>query len=443
MTTDVDRSIWADLARPVPAWLTAAKLGIFIHWGPYSVPAWAEPTGALGAVPETEWFGHNPYAEWYANTIRIPGAPAAQHHHEVFADAPYDDFLDQWTASKFDPAAWARLFAEAGASYVIPTTKHHYGVALWDAPGTGSRNTVHRGPRRDLVSEIADAVRAAGLRFGVYYSGGLDWGVTDFPPLTSHADFTAWRPKDPAYNLYASLHVRDLVARYQPDVLWNDINWPDAGKRTGPWSLHELFSDYYAGNPDGVVNDRWGDTHWDFRTSEYEAGSEKEAEPGWENCRGIGFSFGYNRAEDERHILTGRQLACHLTDVVSRGGRLLLNVGPTAEGEIPELQQASLRSLGRWMAQVGDIIRVAHPTSRSVAQATNQPWIRWLDTPDHLVALVDQTGDTTLDVDKDAVTAGEAEMRAAPGTVQVVGGSVRVCVGELTDGPAAVLLSKQ
>jgi alpha-L-fucosidase len=115
----------------------------------------------------------------------------------------------------------------------------------------------------------------------------------------------------------------------------NDINWPDAGKRSGSWSLYELFSDYYAGNLDGVVNDRWGDTHWDFRTSEYEAGSEKEAEPGWENCRGIGFSFGYNRAEDERQILTGRQLACHLADVVSRGGRLLLNVGPTAEGEIP------------------------------------------------------------------------------------------------------------
>jgi alpha-L-fucosidase len=181
MTTDVDRRIWADLVRPLPGWLGAAKLGIFIHWGPYSVPAWAEPTGALGAVPEVEWFRHNPYAEWYANTIRIPGTPAAQHHHDVFADAPYDDFLDQWTASDFDPAAWARLFVEAGASYVIPTTKHHDGVALWDAPGTGTRNTVHRGPRRDLVGEIAEAVRQAGLRFGVYYSGGLDWGVTDFP----------------------------------------------------------------------------------------------------------------------------------------------------------------------------------------------------------------------------------------------------------------------
>jgi alpha-L-fucosidase len=168
MTPAVNDRIWDDLRRPTPGWLPAAKLGIFIHWGPYSVPAWAEPSGALGAVPEREWFKHNAYAEWYFNTIRIPGSPAAQHHHDVYRDAPYDDFLDQWTAAKFDPAAWARLFAEAGASYVVPTTKHHDGVALWDAPGTGTRNTVHRGPRRDLIGEIADAVRAAGLRFGVY-----------------------------------------------------------------------------------------------------------------------------------------------------------------------------------------------------------------------------------------------------------------------------------
>jgi alpha-L-fucosidase len=348
-------------------------------------------------VPEIEWFRHNPYAEWYANTIRIPGSPAAQHHHEVFSDADYADFLDQWTASNFDPSAWARLFAVAGASYVILTTKHHDGVPLWDAPGTGSRNTVHRGPRRDLVGEIANAVRATGLRSGVYYSGGLDWSITNFPPLMSHSDVQTLRPNDPAYNVYAGLHLRDLVARYQPDVLWNDINWPDAGKRTGSWSLHELLVDYYAGNPEGAVNDRWGDTHWDFRTSEYEAMRENEEAPGWENCRGIGFSFGYNRAEDERHSQTGRQLARHLADVVSRGGRLLLNVGPTAEGEIPELQKTVLGSLGRWMAQVGDVIQASGCVSRNVARPTNAPWLRWLDTPDHLVALVDRTGDTTLE----------------------------------------------
>ena len=198
MTAAVDARIWEDLKRPMPEWLPAAKLGIFIHWGPYSVPAWAEPSGPLGAVPEHEWFTHNAYAEWYFNTIRIPGSPAAQHHHELFGDAPYDDFLDQWTAAKFDAAAWASLFAEAGASYVIPTTKHHDGVALWDAPGTGTRNAVHRGPRQDLVGAIAEAVRAAELRFGVYYSGGLDWNITDFPPLTSQEEVMARRPQDPA-----------------------------------------------------------------------------------------------------------------------------------------------------------------------------------------------------------------------------------------------------
>jgi hypothetical protein len=107
-------------------------------------------------------------------------------------------------------------------------------------------------------------------------------------------------------------------------------------------------------------------------------------------------------------------LACQLTDVVSRGGRLLLNVGQTAEGVIPELQQASLRSLGRWMAQVGDVIRASHPASGSVVRPTNEPWVRWLDTPEHLVVLVDQTGDTTLDVNEDAL-GGDAEVRAAPG----------------------------
>ena len=118
MTTVVDQRIWDDLRRPTPEWLPAAKLGIFIHWGPYSVPAWAEPSGALGAVPESEWFKHNAYAEWYFNTIRIPGSPAAQHHHDVYHDAPYDDFLDQWTAAKFDPTPSAPLgSAQAGTEY--------------------------------------------------------------------------------------------------------------------------------------------------------------------------------------------------------------------------------------------------------------------------------------------------------------------------------------
>ncbi len=438
-----DNQPWAELTRPLPKWFSEAKLGIFIHWGAYSVPAWAEPTGALGAVPEAEWFTHNAYAEWYFNTIRIPGSPAAEHHRQTYDSAPYDDFLDAWTVEHFEPAAWAELFAAAGASYVIPTTKHHDGIALWDAPGTGTRNTVHRGPRRDLVRAIADAVRAAGLHLGVYYSGGLDWSVSDYPPLMSGEQVSTVRPKDAAYNAYAMLHVRDLIERYNPDVLWNDINWPDAGKRTGAWSLHELFSDFYAGNPDGVINDRWGIPYADYLTSEYEFGLDKEGDQAWENCRGIGFSFGYNQVEDEHQILTGAQLARHLTDVVSRGGRLLLNVGPTSDGEIPAIQQASLRSLGRWMVDLGDVLATGRPVAPEVAAPTQDPWIRWLETPDHLVAFVDRVGETSLEHRHAGVDPASARVLGAPGRLETARDGLRLDVAEIVDGPAAVLLPKQ
>jgi alpha-L-fucosidase len=439
-TTSDHADIWQDLKRPMPAWVQHAKLGIFIHWGAYSVPAWAEPSGALGAVPEDQWFTHNAYAEWYANTIRIPGSPAAEHHRQTYGGAPYDNFLDTWNPSRFDPAAWARLFVDAGAQYVIPTTKHHDGIALWDAPGTGTRNTVHRGPHRDLVGELSEAVRAAGLRFGVYYSGGLDWSISSFPPHLSGADVSGLRPSDAAYNVYALLHVKDLISRYRPDVLWNDINWPDSGKRTGAWSLHQLFADFYAGNPDGIVNDRWGETHWDFRTSEYEHGTANESEPNWEHCRGLGLSFGYNQVEDESVTLTGHQLARLLCDVVSRGGRLLLNVGPTAEGEIPPLQQSALRSLGRWMAEVGGIVGSASPVEAAIAQAGDAPWVRWLHTPEQLVALVDQPGRTELAFRTERTDPAGARLLGAGGSVRADSGALVIDVDELTDGPAAVLI---
>jgi alpha-L-fucosidase len=437
-----ETDIWADLRRPLPAWLPEAKLGIFIHWGAYSVPAWAEPSGALGAVPDEEWFTHNAYAEWYANTIRIPGSPAAEHHRQTYGNAPYDDFLDAWTAVKFDAAAWARLFAEAGASYVVPTTKHHDGIALWDAPGTGTRNTVHRGPQQDLVGALADAVRAEGMRFGVYYSGGLDWSISTFPPHTTGAEVSSLRPNDAAYSCYALLHVRDLMRRYSPDILWNDIDWPDSGKRTGAWSLHELFTDFYAANPDGVVNDRWGATHSDYRTSEYEHGTDVETGTDWEQCRGLGFSFGYNQLEDTGVVLSGHELARLLGDVVSRGGRLLLNVGPTSEGEIPAIQQESLRGLGRWMATVGGTLRAASRWDSPAAQPSDEPWVRWLSTPDHLVALVDQVGTTALTLADGTAQLDRAELLCGTGTVIRSATGIDVRVDALADGPAAVTIPR-
>ncbi len=333
----------------LPEWALEASLGIFIHWGPYSVPAWAEPSGTWGAVPEETWFAHSAYAEWYANTIRIDGSPAAVHHQQTYRGS-YDAFLDAWRGEEFDADAWARLFAFAGADYVIPVTKHHDGVALWDAPGTGSLNTVTRGPRQDIVGRLADSVRAHGMRFGVYYSGGLDWSQTDFPAIESMQDVDRYRPIDSAYARYATDHVRDLIAKYRPSVIWNDIEWPDAGKEDD--SLFELMRFYRASVPDGIVNDRWGADVGGYPTSEYAHDTHHERDVGWEHNRGLGLSFGFNQLEDESLTMTSRELARLYADVVSRGGRLLINVGPQASGEIPEVQRRTLEGFGEWVRHV-------------------------------------------------------------------------------------------
>jgi alpha-L-fucosidase len=441
MTAHRPTAPWEELSRNVPAWFLDAKLGIFVHWGAYSVPAWAEPTGELGAVDEATWFRHNPYAEWYFNTIRLDDSPARAHHREMYGGAPYDDFLDRWQAEAFDPGSWTALFARAGARYVVPTTKHHDGIALWDAPGTGTRNTVHRGPRRDLVADLAGATRAAGMRFGVYYSGGLDWHVTDLPPLDSDRALHDRRPVDAAYAAYAYLHVRDLIDRHQPDVLWNDIEWPDAGKHDGSLGLFELFEHYYATVPDGVVNDRWGETHRDYRTSEYQLGREHETADAWENCRGIGLSFGYNQLENASHVLDGPAIVRHLADVVSRGGNLLLNVGPTASGEIPELQRRALEQLADWMAANRTAIHDTRPLPAVIATASEVPWARWTRAGTTAYVVLDAAGPVRLPVTPGAMDAASARLLdGTPVTAREDGGEL-VFEGPMPDGAGPVVVA--
>jgi alpha-L-fucosidase len=390
--------------RPVPAWFTDAKLGIFVHWGAYSVPAWAEPTGELGTIDSARWYRHNPYAEWYANTVRIEGSGAWQHQREVYGGASYERFLDDWRAERFDPDALMQYFADVGARYFVPTTKHHDGITLWDAPGTDDRNTVARGPRRDLVAEFAASARRAGMRFGVYYSGGLDWHFRELPPI-SGGEAADTRPVDADYAEYAYRHVVDLIDRYRPDLLWGDIEWPDAGKPPGPFSLVRVFERFYAASPDGVVNDRWGETHCDFRTSEYQAGLDLEAGGAWENCRGMGLSFGYNRMETAEHTMDGPTTVRHFVDVVSRGGNLLLDVGLTAAGEVPELQRRPLDYLGAWNRRHGEAVFGSRPLGRPSADPI---WNRWTASAAGVHAIVDAEGDVTItapvDVDPGSAT---------------------------------------
>ena len=372
-----DFSAFAD--RPCPDWYARPQLGIFIHWGIFAVPAWAPKAESITDLARNDYdnlFAQAPYAEWYSNALRLPGSPTAVRHAEIYGDRPYDSFRPEFEAAAeaFDADAWADLFAASGAGYVVFVTKHHDGFCLWP---TDVPNPHEPGwhSRRDFVGELAAAVRARGMRFGLYYSGGLDW--TFYPrPIRDMGDLFAAVPPGQDYRAYALAQVRELIERYKPSVLWNDIAWPD--KEDEP----ALFADYYAAVPDGVVNDRWlGETrffesmrddakrkahndaikarqaastaerpsrrppHCDFRTVEYGTGEGMEGQK-WESTRGLGLAFGYNASEADTDYMTGAALIQLYRDVTARGGNLLINVGPRADASIPEPQSSALLALG-------------------------------------------------------------------------------------------------
>lgn len=346
----------------VPDWYRDAKLGFFIHWGLYSVPAWATAHGDR-AVPVEDAYTHHQYAEWYGNTVRIPGSPTWSRHQEMFGTGTsYEDLADLWRGEAFDADAFVAELVGAGARYIIPTAKHHEGFCLWGTATTGF-NSVRRGPRRDLVAELHSSARRAGARFGVYFSGALDWHVSDFPPIESDTDLFRFRRNDPQFARYCADQIGELVERFSPDVLWNDIEWPDGGKGREDYAVAAILERYYRAVPTGVVNDRWGVPYHGFLTREYSYVPGILDEP-WESTRGLGFSFGYNQAEDDRHSLSGDELIRMLVDVVSKNGNLLINVGPRADGSIPDLQLAAMRRLGAWLDVNGGAVYGTRPWIR-------------------------------------------------------------------------------
>lgn len=362
MSTDAEK--WSQLGnRALPDWFDETRLGIFIHWGPYSVAGWAEPIGELGTIDESKWYKHNPYSEWLFNTLRIDDSPAKTFFQEKFPGKTYEDLLDLWETPTADLEELNALFHSAGAGYVVLTTKHHDGVTLWDAPDHDERNTVARGPKKDLVSAYAQAVRNNGMKFGAYYSGGLDWHRRPFPAMTTHASVRELRPLDEDYAKVAAEHLRDLIEKYQPEILWNDIDWPDAGKNFEEFGLGTVFEEFYSKVPNGLVNNRWHVPHADYLTSEYQFMLDGERGAAWENCRGIGFSFGYNQNEAEASLDSAGVIR-HLLDVTTRGGHLLLGVGPKADGSLPDFQIKVLHQMATWMEAGGRLLphmRAASP----------------------------------------------------------------------------------
>lgn len=352
----------------LPEWFDDAKFGIFIHWGLYSVPAWATPVGELGKVDWKVWFRNNPYAEWYLNTLRIPDSPTRKHHEATYGkDFDYLDFIPRFNEAiaRWDPGAMAEIFRSVGARYVVLTTKHHDGFTLWPSKVVNpNRRPDQQHAARDIVGELTRAVRARGMRMGLYYSGGLDWSFNP-EPIETVEQVRSTILHTPEYARYADAHWRELIERYQPAILWNDIGYPEQGR------LEEIIADYYNRFPEGLINDRFEirkpgapRRHHDFVTPEYKK-MDDITDYKWETCRGLGFSFGYNQMEGPEHTIAEDALIHLLIDIVSKNGNLLLNVGPKADGSIPEIQLARLRALGDWLRVNGEAIFGTRPWKRA------------------------------------------------------------------------------
>lgn len=328
---------WESLdARGNPQWFTDAKFGIFIHWGVYSVPSWG---------PKDR------YAEWYWHDMNNKDGETWKHHVETYGERfRYQDFAPLFKAELFNPEEWADVFRRSGAKYVVLTSKHHEGFCLWPSAESWNWNAVDVGPHRDLAGELIGAVRANGLRMGFYYSI-YEW----YNPLYQ-------RDVDRYVEQYMLPQLKDLVQRYKPDIVWPDGEWDHPSK---VWRSEEflawLFNESDAPK-DVAVNDRWGkdcrNRHGGFATPEYGHLPEGRLvqEGHWEECQGMGRSFGYNRNEAADDYRTSTQLLHLLIDCVSRGGNLLLDIGPTADGRIPVIMQQRLIDMGAWLQVNGDAI---------------------------------------------------------------------------------------
>jgi alpha-L-fucosidase len=396
----------------VPEWFHDAKFGIFIHWGLYSVPAFAiKRKNTPESFESTNRFAFNPYAEWYLNTLRNEGSPTQEYQAKTYGkDFSYYDFIPIFNEEiqKWNPKQWVELFKKVGARYVVITTKHHDGFLLWPSkyPNPKYNNFT---ASRDIVGELTTAVKEHGMRMGLYYSGTYDWSFNP-NPIIDRASWLTNGVLDPKYAEYANNHWYELIDRYEPIILWNDIGYPPSV------NLNELFSYFYNKFPDGVINNRWmqlsekqreeivkklKDTpredrerprrpkekeesgtskyfQYDFITPEYST-IDIIFKTKWETCRGIGNSFGYNKLETEEDHIKPEELIRLFVDIVSKNGNLLLNVGPKADGTIPKIQEKILLEFGEWLKVNGEAIYGTRPWERAEGKTSKGIDIRFTE----------------------------------------------------------------
>ncbi|MGK6319520.1 alpha-L-fucosidase [Sphingomonas sp. DT-204] len=369
------KSDWDSLRQGyrTPEWFRDAKFGIFIHWGVYSVPAFAN--------------------EWYSRNMYVPGNAAYEHHVRTYGPQSkfgYKDFIPRFKAEKFDPAAWVQLFSDAGARYVVPVAEHCDGFAMYASDLT-EWDAADMGPRRDVVGLIAEAARAKGLHFGLSSHRAEHWwwyhmdrtydsdvndpkyaglygpaaptGLpADAPTTWPDSDsLQNWMPPDKAFLDDWMARTTELIDKYRPELIYFD--WWTSAPMFAPL-MRDTAAYYYnrtaARHEQGIIA---------YKGSQFAEGSALfDMERGktdalkltpWQSDTSVSVhSWGYAQNDTYR---TPQSLVADLIDIVSKNGNLLLNVGPKADGTIPDEIATVLRGMGGWLKVNGEAIYGTRP----------------------------------------------------------------------------------
>ncbi|KAK0046205.1 alpha-L-fucosidase [Biomphalaria pfeifferi] len=348
---------WQSLdARPLPPWYDEAKIGIFLHWGVFSVPSY------VGA-----WFW------WYWKGTQ-PNLAVVEFMKQNYPPSfTYADFAPEFTAEFYNPNQWADIFKASGAQYVVLTTKHHEGFCLWPSKYSWNWNSMDVGPKRDLVGELATALRKNGLKFGAYHS------LFEF--------FNPLFLKDQENNFTTQEYVRtktmpelyELVNNYKPDLIWSDGEWMALDTY---WNSTNFLAWLYNDSPvkDTVVtNDRWGSNtmckHGGYLTCNDKFNPKVKQDRKFEDSTTMDkYAWTYRRNLKLSDIHSIEEVLEIVAQVVSCGGNLLINVGPTKEGTIVPIFEERLRQMGEWLGVNGEAIYATKPWSHQNDSVNANVW---------------------------------------------------------------------
>lgn len=326
-----------------PTWFDSAKLGIMIHYGLYSVPSYS---------------GKEQYAEWFYKGYIGEDTLRQNFVKRVYGENfNYFDFTKYFTSELFDADEWISLFKKSGANYIVFSSKHHDGFCLWDTKTT-KKNSMNAPSHRDFIKELKLACDKYDMRFGLYYSL-MEW---DNP-------YYRWTIDTIGVEKYVDKYLipqfKELVDEYKPVLIFADGDWDFSYKTLRSEEMVQYFYNR-VGKEEAIINDRWGrEFQYGFKTPEYSSGIKEKNRP-WSECRSLSRSFGLNRNAMLEDYMSEKDLIHHFVQLVSLGGGLMLNVSPSADGQIPLLQQERLLSLGNWLSINGEAIYNSKPYKKSM-----------------------------------------------------------------------------